>query len=84
MICLNYKNIKPSVNKGAEERILSILSRIPPCPGRIFPLSLIFAFLFNILNVRSPTTDNKPIAIEKDIKTKLLIKRYLDSLFLII
>ena len=65
----------PRVNNGAEDKILSILSRIPPCPGRIFPLSLIFAFLFNILNVRSPTTDIKPMAIAKDTKTKLSIGR---------
>ena len=39
---------------GNPKNILSNLSKTPPCPGKKFPVSLIFAFLFNKEKKRSP------------------------------
>lgn len=60
MIVVIITNIKPS-----------ILSKIPPCPGRIFPVSLIFSFLLKYEIIKSPTC-----AIIENIIDK---KKYLTS-----
>ena len=40
------KYINKIIPTGTPKRIPSNLSRIPPCPGRKLPVSLILAFLF--------------------------------------
>ena len=50
---------------GAAQVRLSILSSMPPCPGRSRPLSLTFASLFNMLSNKSPMTDASEIIIDK-------------------
>ena len=42
---------------GNANRTPSILSKIPPWPGRNDPVSLIFAFLLKIEIIKSPTCD---------------------------
>ena len=59
---------------GAVGKILSILSRKPPCPGSILPESSLLEFLLKTLTTRSPTTENKPIHIENKIIIILLSK----------
>ena len=39
---------------GTPKNIPSNLSRIPPCPGKKFPVSLILAFLFKKEKNKSP------------------------------
>ena len=50
---MNLKYVKTT---GIANKTESILSRIPPCPGRIFPESFISAVLLNNDSVRSPNT----------------------------
>ena len=54
----------------------SILSKIPPCPGNIFPVSLIFSNLFKYDITMSPSCaiNDKTIA-----KTKYLTLKKLKS-----
>ena len=44
--------------RGEVNNIESILSKIPPCPGSIFPVSFKFIFLLNIDSDKSPATPN--------------------------
>ena len=39
---------------GTPKKIPSSRSSIPPCPGKIFPVSLIFDFLFKNEKNKSP------------------------------
>ena len=48
---------------------LSILSRIPPCPGKKVPESFIFASLFIIDSIKSPTNAIREIKIPYKIPT---------------
>ena len=48
----NFNAKKPN---GNPKNILSNLSKTPPCPGKIFPVSLIFAFLLRKEKNKSPT-----------------------------
>lgn len=41
--------------------MLSALSNIPPCPGKIFPESFKFVFLFRNESNKSPAIENKTI-----------------------
>ena len=54
-------------NRGALGKILSTLSRKPPCPGNILPVSSLLELLLKTLTVRSPTTEYKPIHKEDKI-----------------
>ena len=62
---------------------LSILSNIPPCPGRIFPVSFIFSNLLKYETVRSPIWDANEKIIAKIkyliliIKVKSILKKKL-------
>ena len=40
---------------GMPKNIPSNLSKTPPCPGKNFPVSLIFAFLFKNEKNKSPS-----------------------------
>ena len=48
---------------------MSILSRIPPCPGKKVPESFIFASLFIIDSIKSPTNAMREIKIPYKIPT---------------
>ena len=48
---------------------LSILSRIPPCPGKKVPESFIFASLFIIDSIKSPTNAIRETKIPYKIPT---------------
>ena len=50
---------------------LSILSRIPPCPGKKLPESFNPAFLFIIDSVKSPTNENNATIIAIKIPIKI-------------
>ena len=45
--------------KGITKIRPSILSKIPPCPGKILPVSFTFASLLKYENSKSPNWDNK-------------------------
>ena len=48
------KNFQKTIPKGRAISIPSILSSKPPCPGKIFPVSLTFAFRFKKETNKSP------------------------------
>ena len=58
----------PAAKKGEVDSMLSILSKSPPCPGKIEPLFFNPTFLLKTLIVRSPTIDNTVIAKQNGIK----------------
>ena len=51
---LFYIIVSKKYANGAINRILSILSNIPPCPGIIFPKSFISTYLFILETAKSP------------------------------
>ena len=65
--------IKPNVNP---KNIPSSLSSTPPCPGRKFPVSFNFAFLFKNEKKRSPSWQKSevknPIRKIEKLKTPVL------------
>ena len=70
--------IRPNkINTGIESNIPSILSSIPPWPGRIFPVSFTFANLLKYEINKSPTwhDKDKPKQIKIFIRKKLLPTR---------
>ena len=54
-VFIYIKIIKEIIPTGIPNRTPSILSKIPPCPGKMFPLSFILAFLLKYENIKSPT-----------------------------
>ena len=50
----SYKILKNSKNPNTINIMLSILSKIPPCPGIRFPKSFIPSVLFNVDADKSP------------------------------
>ena len=62
---MNIKN-----PNGNPKNIPSNLSRIPPCPGRMLPVSFIFAFLFKYEKDKSPNW--QPIDVR--IPNKIILK----------
>ena len=55
---------------GAAQVRLSILSRSPPCPGRIFPLSFTSAKRLSMLSNKSPRIETKETISDKTPKLK--------------
>ena len=48
------KSVKTMKIRGAAKSMASILSRMPPCPGSMFPESLVLAARFKRLSKKSP------------------------------
>ena len=55
--------MKITIPKGKPNKIPSILSSIPPWPGKILPLSLTSAFLLRNETNKSPICEKKLVAI---------------------
>ena len=73
-------------NRGALGKILSTLSRKPPRPGNIVPVSSLLELLLKTLTVRSPNTEYKPIHKEDKIigiLSKLMISAIMNAVKLI-
>ena len=62
------RNINPD---GTPKSIPSILSRIPPCPGKRFPVSFFFAFLFKYEKNKSPSWQKIDVIIPVKINNVL-------------
>ena len=63
-----------AIQVGIPKRIPSTLSKIPPCPGKIFPVSFIFAFLFRKEKKRSPIWHPREVNKERPKIFKLNIR----------